>query len=88
MLGAGRKPSRECAAAVDSLRGMPAQVMTRFRDDGWPLCPGCDEDELWCSDGTALSLAGAPLSEWMRHELHCYRCGKILPAGTFTVAQA
>ena len=23
----------------------PAYV--RRRDDGWPLCPGCDEDELW-----------------------------------------
>jgi predicted RNA-binding Zn-ribbon protein involved in translation (DUF1610 family) len=19
----------------------------RLREDGWPLCPGCGEDELW-----------------------------------------
>lgn len=25
----------------------PAYI--RRRDDGWPFCPGCDEDELWSS---------------------------------------
>ena len=25
----------------------PAYV--RFKDDGWPLCPGCGADELWSS---------------------------------------
>jgi hypothetical protein len=24
-----------------------APAYLRFKDDGWPLCPGCGDDELW-----------------------------------------
>jgi hypothetical protein len=58
------------------------------RDDGWPLCPVCEEDELWCPGSPELSLAGAPLSEWLRHEMRCYRCLTVFPPGRFEVAQA
>ena len=31
----------------DLLDSATEPAYSRFRDDGWPLCPGCDEDELW-----------------------------------------
>ena len=37
------------------------------RDDGWPICPFCDEDELYSLDlpPTRESICG------------CYRCGQV-----------
>lgn len=60
----------------------------RCRIDGWPFCPRCDEDELWSPGSMALSLAGAPLSEWLRHDLRCYRCHLTVAGGTFVLASA
>lgn len=37
----------------------------RWRPDGWPFCPSCDEDELY-------SLADSPTVETI---CGCYRCG-------------
>jgi len=36
----------------------------RFRPDGWPYCPRCDEDELWSPavPATVATIVG------------CYRC--------------
>jgi predicted RNA-binding Zn-ribbon protein involved in translation (DUF1610 family) len=25
----------------------PGEAYREFRKDGWPLCPGCGDDELW-----------------------------------------
>lgn len=36
-----------------------------YRKDGWPLCPHCGQDELWCRQIPA-SVQGA---------LRCYQCG-------------
>lgn len=44
----------------------------RFRDDGWPYCPQCDEDELWSS---ALYAS-------IHTIVGCYRCDfRPEPAG-------
>lgn len=43
----------------------PAGEYKRFRPDGWPFCPQCDEDELY-------SLAIPASVETI---CGCYRCG-------------
>ena len=49
---------------------------TTYRDDGWPNCPSCGEDELysvvmlgWRGDTPRPTLA-ACLADWFR----CYLC--------------
>jgi len=45
-----------------------------YRADGWPLCPQCEEDELY----SLLQWDGIkerpPLAEWIAAGLRCYRC--------------
>jgi hypothetical protein len=59
-------------------------LLVERRSDGWPFCPVCEEDELWCHDSTALSLSRAPIEEWIARGMSCYRCGTEFPAGTFS----
>ena len=40
-----------------------------WREDGWPLCPVCGEDEL--ADLQCREPASAS------NELYCYRCGRV-----------
>ena len=45
------------------------------RNDGWPLCPVCGEDELyslfyWDGEGER-----PPMQAWLDGPLSCYRCG-------------
>jgi hypothetical protein len=50
----------------------------RYRKDGWPICPSCDEDELW----SRLSWGGIsvpPLADFIAAGLSCYRCNWHLP---------
>lgn len=53
----------------------------KFRDDGWPLCPNCGEDDLWMTaldstewglptPGDAESFAAA-----IKAIIGCYNCG-------------
>ena len=49
---------------------------TTYRDDGFPRCPSCGEDELfsvammrWTGDGPRPTLA-----EVFDHEFRCYLC--------------
>lgn len=49
----------------------------RFRDDGWPYCPHCEEDELysflmlrWNGEGERPTVA-----ECVSTGMKCYRCG-------------
>jgi hypothetical protein len=40
-----------------------------YRADGWPLCPLCEEDELW-------TAAHSPdLEDHFLETFRCYRCG-------------
>jgi hypothetical protein len=41
-----------------------AQQPPQYRDDGWPLCPCCGEDELWSAQRPVRPT----------DELQCYRC--------------
>lgn len=49
------------------------------RADGWPLCPVCEEDELysliWKGDRPRPTMI-----EFLAHEMRCYRCNYIRPA--------
>ncbi len=46
--------------------------LVKFRQDGWPLCPVCDEDELGCMKTHEHGHKAQNCSE-----LFCYRCGKV-----------
>jgi hypothetical protein len=56
---------------------MPATEMAQeYRKDGWPLCPQCEEDELyslvmlrWAGQGERPSLA-----DCFAGQFRCYRC--------------
>ena len=45
-----------------------------YRADGWPLCPCCEEDELWSPlvwDGEGER---PPIAAYVAAGLRCYRC--------------
>ena len=50
------------------------QQFTAFRRDGWPLCPGCGEDELW-TPWTPPEGCEANLDDYIANKLSCLRCG-------------
>jgi hypothetical protein len=57
----------------------------RFRDNGWPLCPNCDEDELWCPGSVQFHHDnGRPptLAECLAMGLACYNCQQQIPGST------
>lgn len=50
-----------------------------FRKDGWPLCPKCEEDEVYsvvmmCWKGDEPKPT---MEECLQGELGCYRCGWV-----------
>lgn len=49
---------------------------THYRADGWPLCPQCDEDELYSH--VCLRWAGKvenpTMADCLAGEFTCYRC--------------
>lgn len=57
------------------------------REDGWPLCPICGEDELGCLETPPLTKAGGwtfqeAMTWYRRRELYCYGCARVtVPAG-------
>lgn len=52
---------------------------TRFRDDGWPLCPFCGDDELWSSLNWDGQGDRPPVQAYIDAGLTCYACGPVLP---------
>jgi hypothetical protein len=50
---------------------------TRFREDGWPHCPACDNADLWCGfhEGWPEGLPTPPLEVLLTHRLTCHACG-------------
>lgn len=48
-----------------------------FRDDGWQLCPTCEEDELYSLKMLNYHGEGEKptLDECLAGEMRCYRCG-------------
>ncbi len=55
-------------------------MFREFRSDGWPLCPVCEEDELYSPLMWTEDLDRPTLSEFMDGPLHCLRCGWDKPA--------
>lgn len=54
---------------------MAMTMITEYRADGWPLCPQCEEDELysllaWNGDGER-----PPIQAYIAAGLRCYYCG-------------
>lgn len=48
-----------------------------FRQDGWPLCPRCHEDELYSNVMMAWNGEGErpTVQDCIAAEMGCYRCG-------------
>lgn len=42
-------------------------LFTEYREDGWPLCPRCQADELWSPNipATATTIHGCLACGWM-----------------------
>lgn len=53
-----------------AIRQLPYRV-ARYREDGWPICPHCDEDELYSLAGRITGLPSATPET----VAGCYRCG-------------
>jgi len=52
-------------------------VFKEFRQDGWPMCPRCGEDELYSSimlywDGEGLRPS---IEDCLAGHMGCYKCG-------------
>ena len=57
-------------------------MFSEFRDDGWPLCPNCGEDELYCPYGTDFFMhykRVIEVQEAIDLGLACYRCHSDFP---------
>lgn len=53
----------------------PQDAFSEFREDGWPLCPACGEDELW-QNIDAIAFPRVPsLQERIENIVGCYHCG-------------
>ena len=66
---------------------MIGKVKQRYRPDGWPLCPCCDEDELRSAAvmKNAARVPGPTLAECFADEFTCYNCGwrgRVAPEGS------
>lgn len=48
-----------------------------FREDGWPYCPNCGEDELWSSrtPATITSIVGCYYCGWRKDEVRTQDIG-------------
>lgn len=62
-------------------------VFNEFRTDGWPLCPVCEEDELWCPGSTMFfneQRRPPTVAECIQMGLVCYRCQNSFAEGKIT----
>lgn len=51
-----------------------ATTYTAFRDDSWPLCPRCGQDELWSDIWNRLEPKPT-MTEFIANIRGCYACG-------------
>lgn len=49
--------------------GETSLAFKEFRSDGWPLCPECGQDELYCDYGPASPQEAIEVGLF-----HCYYC--------------
>lgn len=50
------------------------RAYTNYRADGWPLCPRCDEDELWGIADVVFYPRLPTMAEHLMYIRGCYRC--------------
>lgn len=55
---------------------MAQSIYKEFRADGWPLCPQCEEDELYSLKMMVYVGKGEKptLADCLSGEMRCYRC--------------
>lgn len=64
-----------------------ASVFKEYQADGWPLCPVCEEDELYCPGSTAFNheqKRPPTVDECIAMGLVCYRCQNSFAEGKIT----
>lgn len=76
-------PEHDCCEGMDRWKraemggGVLSSLFTDFRQDGWPYCPRCTNDELWSS--VMMEWMGEEprptLAECFAGEFTCYACG-------------
>jgi hypothetical protein len=50
---------------------------TEWRDDGWPFCPVCGEDELAVLEMPPDLADQGPPIWYFEREMFCYRCARV-----------
>lgn len=50
-------------------------MIVEYRADGWPLCPFCEEDELWSPLRWDGEGERPPIAAYIAAGLRCYLCG-------------
>lgn len=60
---------------------MSTNTFTEFRADGWPLCPNCGEDELWCDYTRFWHEYGhqPTVIQCIAIGLQCHLCHSVYP---------
>lgn len=54
---------------------IPHDIWTNgFRDDGWPICPSCGEDEIYSLDSKVTNGKGLDLVLSLQVYIGCYNC--------------
>lgn len=59
-----------------------------FRKDGWPLCPWCGEEELWCLGSVEFQKDNQrppSVAECIEMGLSCYRCTWASSQALYTI---
>lgn len=70
--------AEELAREHRRYKGLPEH--TRYRADGWPLCPCCGNDEVYSL--LHPTEATAPLQDYIDAGMACYQCSFTLEART------
>lgn len=50
---------------------------TEWRQDGWPLCPVCEDDELSVLATPPPPNYTEPMAWYLERALFCHRCGRV-----------
>ena len=59
-----------------------------FKKDGWPFCPFCGDDELWCPDSVKFQKDNQrppTVEECIKMGLACYHCGWSSERARYTI---
>ena len=57
-----------------------ATIFTKFRPDGWPLCPQCGEDGIAPQSFAILNAESESPTLQASFQAHCHKCGWTIEA--------